>query len=255
MKRFSILAYLSLSLSTACTTTQLDTKSELKLEHKAMGFSIPYVSTADKSILGPNWRDTTEQNRGNFSADYTDEFAQSKFSRRKSMDLPKYERIYENKKNAGYIYFTALPLAENIREKELPVLLKNMVENLAQTRFLFDKPERNQSRFKFVTKISEKNSLSGAGIAEGLSAQIEIANSDQLNMDSSNRFKRMKIALIKPTRGWKFESQTKIAENKWETIAKYQPSLLILVYENQPDYFEAHEEEFDNLVKSIQFPI
>jgi hypothetical protein len=244
-------------LSLGCATGRVPAGDALV--HTKFPYAVAYDDRAEQSILGQDWdlenyrkvvsptdgKASLERKPG-YEAKYEFDFDDDDKGDA-SQTLPSPDLIFVNRKTNARIEVTTLLLDKRLADKELRVLLNNIVENASGTRALFVGFGRAAAGVekRFATRLIESGEAT-LDSANGLVATVERADVDQLQLNPSARWRRSRLLLVHAPFGY-YVAETAGAATKYH---KYRV-LMLIEYTNSPDDFETQYPDFVRLVGKI----
>lgn len=250
-------------LNAGCATGQVQAGDALV--HPTFPYAVTYDNRDEKSILGPDWdlenyRKVTSATDGktnlerkpNYETKYEFDFDDDDKGDA-SATLPSPDLIFVNRKTNARIEVTSLLLDKRLADKELRVLLSNIVENASGTRALFIGFGRAAAGVekRFATRLIESGEAT-LDSSKGLVATVERADVDQLQLNPSARWRRSRLLLVHAPFGY-YVGESRLGDSEPGTKTKYHRYrvLLLLEYTNSPDDFEAQYPDFVRLLDKI----
>jgi hypothetical protein len=231
------------------------------LVHPEFPYAVTYDDEQERSLLGEDWalesyRKVTapdksislERKQGNettYEFDFDDDDKEDA-----SATLPNPDLVLVNKKTNARIEVSTLLLDRRLANKELRVLLSNIVESGAGTRALFVGFGRLAVGLekRFASRLLDSGPATLDGNA-GLVATVEHADLDQLQLNPAARWRRSRLFLVHAPFDY-FATATSHQAQAKTTYHKYRV-LLLVEYSNTPEDFEAQYPELLRLLNKI----
>jgi hypothetical protein len=229
--------------------------------HPEFPYSVTYDDAATQSVLGDEWRletyrrvektamtPATLERKEGFEETYQFDFDDDD-KKDAEATLPFPDLVFVNNRTDARIEVSTLLLDKRLGNKELRVLLSNMVDSEAGTRSLFIGFGRAAVGVekRFATRLLD----SGPATLEkqtGLVATLERADVDQLELDPKARWNRSRIFLVHAPFDYYATKSGYGAQQK--EYHKYRV-LLMVEYMNRPEDFEAQYPEFLRLLGKL----
>ena len=142
----------------------------------------------------------------------------------------------------GIIWVRSVPVSIQLRNVDLDVLLADYVNEISGAGYegVIFGGRTGVEEHRYVARITRKTPGRLAG-QEAIDAEIEVANSEQIKLDPSARWQRVRLLLA---RGPVFHLET----DPFQGTSVSFPVVLVLGYENSPDHFAEGQPDFDNLL-------
>lgn len=238
------------------------------LVHPQFPYSVTYEDEQSKSVLGDDWllenyRRVDRKGAGSASAakeveierkqgyeevyelDFDDD---DKADAKAPLPLP--DLLLVNKKTNARIEVSTLLLDKRLADKELRILLSNIVENKAGTRSLFIRLGKVGAGLQ--KRTASRLLESGTASLEkqtGLVATVERADLDQLELDPKARWSRSRIFLLHAPFDY-YALENPNAASAQHRYHKYRV-LMLVEYTNSPEDFEAQYPDLLRLLNKI----
>jgi hypothetical protein len=231
------------------------------LVHQQFPYAVTYDDEQEKSVLGDDWalenyrkitapdkKVSLERKTGyetTYEFDFDDDDKQDA-----EATLPNPDLVLVSKKTNARIELRTLLLDKRLANKELRVLLTNIVESGTGTRALFvgfGKATLGAEK-RFASRLLDSSPATLDG-NPGLVATVEHANLDQLELNPDARWRRSRLFLVHAPFDY-FASETLYQEKFTSKYHKYRV-LLLVEYSNMPEDFEAQYPEFLRLLNKI----
>jgi hypothetical protein len=247
-------------LSAGCLGTGNATAGSALL-HTEFPYAVTYDNEQEKSLLGDEWalesyRKVTapdksislERKQGNetkYEFDFDDDDKQDASAR-----LPNPDLVLVSKKTNARIEVSTVLLDKRLANKELRVLLSNIVDSGAGTRALFvgfGKAAVGVEK-RFASRLLDSGPATLDGNT-GLVATVEHADLDQLELNPAARWRRSRLFLVHAPFVYfaaapRHEGQAKTTYHEYRV-------LLLVEYSNTPEDFEAQYPELLRLLNKI----
>jgi hypothetical protein len=231
------------------------------LVHPQFPYAVTYDDEQERSLLGEEWALETyrkvtapdksislERKQGNettYEFDFDDDDKADA-----SATLPNPDLVLLSKKTNARIDVSTLLLDKRLANKELRVLLSNIVDSGAGTRALFVGFGRVAIGVekRLASRLLDSGPASLGGNA-GLVATVEHADLDQLELNPAARWRRSRLFLVHAPFDYFATASGHQAQEK-TTYHKYRV-LMLVEYSNTPEDFEAQYPEFLRLLNKI----
>ncbi len=246
-------ALLGVVLLSGCTKAMTGTLTPEGYEHGKYAMAID--NSAGASLLPEGWRlDSAYEKHGKLKAKNTPDY-ETKFSfdtdGDDKVDTNRTELIYDlryvHKVHSGVIWLRTVPISNELREKELRVLMQDYVDevagagyevvNIGQARLMMEK--------RYAAEILHRG-RGEIGSAEAYGASFAVANIDQVQVDKDARRERVMVVISRP--GFEYE----IGPHSGSKGTSY-PVLFIAGYSSLPDDFDAGIQDFQALLQRVRF--
>ncbi len=228
------------------------------LVHSKFPYAVAYDDASHKSVLGEDWRLENYRHRDRSDdierkAGYTLSYAFDFDNDDKpdaTRELPYPDLLFLHRKTSARIEISTLLLDERLADKELRVLVQQMVDSRSGTRSLllgFGREARGVEK-RYATRLLD-SSPATLGEQQGLVATIERVDLDQLQLDPQARWQRSRLFLVHAPFDY-FVSEgsvTGTASERSRALHRYRV-LLVAEYSNTPEDFEAQYPEFLRLL-------
>jgi hypothetical protein len=159
-------------------------------------------------------------------------------------DALTYDLRFQHKKHEAFIWLRSVPLASELKDKDLRVLMKDYVDEIAGAGY---EAVQLSGSHAVVEKryAAEVVDQSPARLAdrEAFLATMDVANIDQIKLTPSTRRVRVELVFVRPGTDYELRSA-----NFVESF----PSLLMVGYANLPDDFAADEPAFRAFLAEIE---
>jgi hypothetical protein len=231
------------------------------LVHPEFPYAVTYDSEQEKSLLGDDWalesyRKVTapdnsislERKQGHetkYEFDVDDDDKEDA-----NATLPNPDLVLVSKKTNARIEVSTLLLDRRLADKELRVLLSNIVDSGAGTRALFvgfGKAAVGIEK-RFASRLLDSGPATLDGNT-GLVATVEHADLDQLQLNPAARWRRSRLFLVHAPFDY-FATAIRNRDRAKTTYHKYRV-LLLVEYSNTPEDFEAQYPELLRLLNKI----
>jgi hypothetical protein len=228
-------------------------------QHAKFGYRVDATHASDPeiangSLLGSNWKldnfyfgetnslvqKSSEQYRTEYDFDTNDD-GKSDFSHEDFL----YDLRFKHLQHDAVIWLRTIPISDDLRDKELRVLMQRYVDEVSGAGFEAVKlgPTTTLIREKrFGASIVDRGPFKLAG-QDAYETTFDVANVDEIAVNPSARRVRVRIVLVRTP----FEYAAKPKRNNGLKGAKY--SVLMLAgYANLPEDFATDEKAFQQLL-------
>lgn len=232
------------------------------LVHPKFPYAVTYDDEAQKSVLGEEWRLENYRHKDR-SADIE---RKRNYDLRYAFDLndddkadtheefPYPDLLFINRKTNARLELSTLLLGEKLADKELRVLLNDLVSSRSGTRSLlvgFGQAALGIEK-RFATRLldSAEATLDGN---KGLVATIERADLDQLQLNPNARWERSRLFLMHAPFDYYVpggNAQDASGQRDTRTFKKFRV-LLVAEYTNTPEDFDAQYAAFPRLLNKV----
>lgn len=247
-------------LNAGCASGQVVAGSALV--HTKFPYAVTYDDQAKKSIMGEEWdlenyRKVTSPKNGEVNLErkpgYESKYAFDFDDDDKtdaSATLPSPDLIFVSRKTNARIEVTTLLLDKRLADKELRVLLSNIVDNASGTRALFVGFGRVAAGVekRFASRLLESGEAALES-SKGLVATVERADVDQLQLNPNARWRRSRLVLVHAPFDYYVAGAYRQGVGPPEHH-KYRV-LLLVEYTNSPEDFESQYPDFLRLLNKI----
>jgi hypothetical protein len=266
--KYGLALVLLIGLSTLGCMRGGSTASGSALVHPNFPYAVAYDDEAEKSVLGNEWRlenyrrkeprpgavtATDIERKAGYDTTYGFDFNDDDVADKKR-ELPYPDLVFVHKRTNARLEVATVLLDDRLGDKELRVLLNNIVESGNGTRSLFVGFGRVaagvQKRFASRLLDSQEAAL---GDNKGLVATIERADLDQLQLNPKARWRRSRLFLMHaPFDYYLAEGHESGVAAERDTAKYHKYRVLVLVeYSNTPEDFEAQYPEFVRLLNKM----
>jgi hypothetical protein len=255
------------ALAQGCVVNQTRVAKGSALVHSAFPYAVPYDDDEKKSVLGEDWQlenyrtykddmsgEVVIERKDGYTSDYEFDFDDDDKGDKKET-LPSPDLLFVSRKTNARIEVTTLLLDKRLADKELRVLLSNIVDSANGSRSLFigfgrvagGVEKRYASRLLDSSKATLQQS-------EGLVATIERADVDQLQLNPKARWRRSRLFLVHaPFDHYVKEGSFGSADaNKPDKFHKYRV-LVLVEYTNSPEDFEQQYPDLLRVLGKLHF--
>jgi hypothetical protein len=159
-------------------------------------------------------------------------------------DALTYDLRFQHKKHEAFIWLRSLPLATELKDKDLRVLMKDYVDEIAGAGYEAVQLSGSHAvvEKRYAAELVEQSAAKLAD-REAFLATIDVANIDQIKLTPATRRVRVELVFVRP--GTEYELRS---ANFIESF----PSLLMIGYANLPDDFAADEPAFRAFLSEIE---
>lgn len=250
---------LSVLCSLGCGPSATGAFDDKGYQHTKFGYRVDGALAADPeiangSLLGKNWKldnfyfgetnslvqKSSEQYRTNYDFD-TNGDGESDFSQEEFL----YDLRFKHLQRDAVIWLRTIPLSDDLRDKELRVLVQRYIAEVSGAGFEAVKlgPTTTLIREKrFGASVIDRGPFKLAG-QDAYETTFDVANVDEVAINPSARRVRVRIVLVRTP----FEYTAKPKRNNGLKGAKY--SVLMLAgYANLPEDFATDEKAFQQLL-------
>jgi hypothetical protein len=157
-----------------------------------------------------------------------------------------YDLRLQNKKHEAFIWLRTVPISNELKDKELRVLLKDYVDGIAgagyeAVQFTGD-PQQRVVEKRFAAEIVEQGNGTLAG-QDAYVVKMDVANIDQLKVSPNSR--RTRVELVFARTGFEYRYDVGAKPYKF-------PVLMMAGYANFPDDFATDEAAFQKFLGEIE---
>lgn len=159
--------------------------------------------------------------------------------------LPYWDLRFRHRRDAGEMWVSTLPLSSRLAETELRVLARRYVEAVSGTGISLVQfgGELAIHERRYATRVLSERDVRVDGF-DAFEVVFEVANVDQLQLDTSARWQRARVVIVRPGFYWRPDMYP---ANKPEFL----PVVMTIGYVNHPEDFIANEPHFDRLVNGL----
>lgn len=241
------------------------------LVHPNFPYAVMYDNEHDKSLMGPEWDLETHRKQTQTKADAPVELERKKgneasykfdFDDDDGTDakakLPMPDLVLTNRKTSGRLEVATLLLDKKLADKELRVLLNQVIENNSGTRSLTLGFDGSEVEKRFASRLldSEEAALDQQ---RGLVATIDRVDLDQLQANPKAVWRRSRLFLVRAPFEYYAYRTVQPPSGSDPTNAANQPRreyhsykvLLMVEYSNAAEDFEPQYPEFLRLLGKI----
>jgi len=246
------------ALVTGCVTGS--TANGSALVHPMFPYAVTYEDEQKKSVLGEDWKlenyrrmDSPaaepvqiERKEGYDTAYEFDFDDDDKGDAKQKLPFP--DLVFIHRKTNARLEVSTILLDDKLGDKELRVLLNDIVESQSGTRSLFvgfGKGATAGLTKRFASRLLDSEDAS-LGDQKGLVATIERADVDQLQLNPKARWRRSRLFMMHAPFDF-YAAQAFVESSKPTKFHKY-GVLLLVEYTNTPEDFEAQYPEFLRLL-------
>jgi hypothetical protein len=169
-----------------------------------------------------------------------------------SHDALTYDLRFQHKKHEAYIWLRSIPLSSDLKDKDLRVLMKAYVDEIAGAGYeavqLSGAHTIVEKRYAAETVDQSEAKLAGR---DAFFAAIDVANVDQIKLTPSTRHVRVELVFVRPGTDYEFKSvgsSQVLGSGQVQTF----PAVLMVGYANFPDDFGADEPAFRTFLSEIE---
>ncbi len=244
---------LGVVLLSGCTKAMTGTLTPEGYTHGKYAMAID--NSAGESLLPEGWRlDSAYEKHGKLKAKNTPDY-ETKFSfdtdGDDKIDTNRTELIYDlryvHKVHSGVIWIRTVPISNELREKELRVLMQDYVDEVAGAGY--EVVNIGQARLMVEKRYAAEILRRGRGEVGGeaaYGASFAVANIDQVQVDKDARRERVMVVISRP--GFEYD----VGPHSGSKGASY-PVLFIAGYSSLPDDFDAGLQDFQALLQRVRF--
>jgi hypothetical protein len=191
-----------------------------------------------------------------------DEDGDGSISARERHEEAIYDLRFVNTRDGGVIWIKAHPMAPSEAALDLDVVLQGYADQLsgngvyATTNvFSVEHPSTRQ----FISFVTGRDPVM-VGPNLGVSATIELAETERLRLDPKHRASRLKVVLSKMLFAAERPTLAEQAAKPWPTtgcggkLCEKRPALLVAGYYNDVAHFDAHVPDFDRFLRQVMLP-
>jgi len=159
-------------------------------------------------------------------------------------DAPTYELRFQHKRHEAFIWLRCIPLSAELRDKDLRVLMKNYVDEVAGAGYEAVQLSGAHAvvERRYAAEVVDQSEAKLAG-RDAYHATIDVANIDQIKLTPSTRRVRVELVFLRP--GTDYELRTNEFGHTF-------PALLMIGYANLPDDFVADAPAFRTFLSEIE---
>jgi len=155
------------------------------------------------------------------------------------------ELSLRHRRSNALMSLSVLPMDQNMAETDMDVLVRNYVDAVSgggSVSVNIGAGARASKERRFATRILDSAVFTVDG-EPAAGATFEVANVDQLELSKEARWERAQVVLIRAP---------------WRTVAGVErkstwPTLIRALYSSRSESFEAHEGDFADFVRAIDF--
>jgi hypothetical protein len=265
--RLSCLVIVLLAGALAGCATSAGAWDENGFNQKAYGWTAQYPK-GQAELLDANWRlDNWERTEDGSWAEKTsdkymvkvgqDEDRDGKISSGERHTVPLYDLKFTSATDNGVVWVQTRAVLEWDAQKDLDVLIENYADSLAGTGLYEQGTVFGTATAKarsFTTFVKDKHELK-IGPHEGLSAIIEVAESDRLRADPTWRSAKIRLAITKfKYRFEKTPATTNDSGNSIPAVYEDRTAVMLIGYFNDAQRFDAGLPVFDAVVSRLHWP-
>ena len=198
-----VVGALGVVLLASCTSSGVFSKDAF--HNKVYPYTIGYTDPKDRSILGPDW--LVENYFSNDDGVPTGQKTDDGYRKDREIELANGEKtlttvdvfdvLLAHKTSSGIIWLRTIPVSPRAQARNLRVVAEEYAEALSGRGFF----ARDLGRFEvsakeFASRFIEGHEAVLAGMP-AYDATIEVANVDQLKLDSTNRVCRIRVVFAR----------------------------------------------------------
>jgi hypothetical protein len=163
-------------------------------------------------------------------------------------DALTYDLRFQHRKHEAFIWLRTIPIPNELKDKELRVLMKDYVDEIAGAGYEAVLLENDRVGVTEKRYAAELVTQSGATLAgkEAYWATIDVANIDQIKLTPTTR--RVRVELVFVQTGFQYQVKRYIDDTQPISF----PVLMIAGYANMPDDFVADRPSFSSLLSQIE---
>jgi hypothetical protein len=164
-----------------------------------------------------------------------------------TQDALTYDLRFQHKKHEAFIWLRTIPISNELKDKDLRVLMKDYVDEIAGAGYEAVQLENQRvgvSEKRYAAEVVEQGAATLAG-KEAYRALMDVANIDQIKLTPTDRRVRVELVFIRT--GFEYVLST-LGE---KDDVKF-PVLMIAGYANMPDDFVADQSSFASLLSRIE---
>jgi hypothetical protein len=235
------------------------------LVHPKFPYAVTYEDAPKKAVLGDDWKLETYRKehpgttpdspvelvrKDGFESTYEFDFDDDdKTDAKQKLPIP--DLVFVNKRTNARLEVVTLLLDSKYVDKELRLLLSDVVDSGSGTRSLFVGFGRSAAgltkRYAMRLLDSQEATLGGQ---KGLVATIERADLDQLQLNPKARWRRTRLLLVHAPFDYQVKESSITDNGAAPKYHKY-GVLMLVEYTNTPEDFEEQYPEFLKLVGKI----
>lgn len=239
------------------------TASGSALVHPNFPYAVSYDDPQAKSVLGADWKLETYRRKDrraptdpielerkkDFEATYEFDFNDDDLvDARVKLPIPDLQLV--NKRTDARLEVVTLLLDSKLADKELRLLLKEIVDRGSGARALFVGFGRSAASIqkRFATRLIDSQEASLGG-QKGVVATLEHADLDQLELNPNARSRRTRLFMMRAPFDY-FAREGNAGTPNLAKFHKYRV-LMLVEYSNTPEDFDAQYPEFLRLMSKL----
>ena len=155
-----------------------------------------------------------------------------------------YDLRFRHRRHAAFIWVRSIPVSDDLREKDLHVLMKDYVDEIAGAGYEAVQLSGAHTvvEKRYAAEIIRQSEAKLAS-RDAFYALIDVANIDQIKLTPSTRHMRVELVFTRPGTDYVFPTRQR-------EITR--PALLMAGYANFPEDFDADEPAFRRLLGEIE---
>lgn len=171
--------------------------------------------------------------------------------------LPTFDLLFKHRRDDGRIFLSTFPISQHAADRELSVMLRDFVESAAASGEITHNYSAGSSRA--AAPMASRVLASRPTRVHGFPAHeviFEVANVQQLELSPSARWQRGHVVLVRPE--MVFGQRQLYPAIRVPDLGRgvgqetFYPVLMVIGYANHPDEFDAHHDEFRDLLSRIR---
>jgi hypothetical protein len=158
-----------------------------------------------------------------------------------------YDLRFQHKKHEAFIWLRTIPISNELKDKDLRVLMKDYVDGIAGAGYEAVQLENQRvgiSEKRYAAEVVEQGAATLAG-KEAYRAVMDVANVDQIKLTPTDRRVRVELIFVRPG----FEYVLSVLGD--QSDIKF-PVLMIAGYANMPDDFVGDRASFGSFLSRIE---
>lgn len=171
--------------------------------------------------------------------------------------IPTYDLLFKHRRDDGVVFLSTFPISQHASERELSVILRDFVESAAAS---------GEIRHNYVAGSSRVSAPMASRILVSRPVRVhgypahevifEVANVQQLELSPSARWERGHVVLVRAD--MVFGQRQRQPSVRVPSVGRgvgqetFYPVLMVIGYANHPDEFDAHHDEFRDLLNRVR---
>lgn len=159
-------------------------------------------------------------------------------------EFPRYDLYFEHRRDDAQVWIQSVPMSDTSAGKSLETLAERYAGSVSGGVYFWSPSTRAVKDERFASRIIAHEEMQVDG-HPAYRADIEVANVDEMRLDPSARSRRIRVMLLRPTRGVSHYSGNK----RWVASA-----VIVLALSCKPRDFDTHAAALDQLAHNLTFP-